>query len=219
MMTIEQPTTTIACGNHKVHGKPRPQQHHESVAQVRECFATTGGILSLEEQALVDMTAQHVEEFLADAQIDWDAAEATPKPKIKARGKAEPKPEVVDRFDLIPDGVYTIEHDSLRQGYRTVKVRTQDKDDEFAPGKRLVGFLSGPDNDGQYTNFAFLNGTDVAVWKRFRDNVDLMAVAALMSTGDPRTWLSAGHCWVCHRTLTTPESIAAGIGPKCAERA
>jgi len=28
----------------------------------------------------------------------------------------------------------------------------------------------------------------------------------------------AGHCVMCNRKLTTPESIESGIGPKCAER-
>ena len=28
----------------------------------------------------------------------------------------------------------------------------------------------------------------------------------------------AGRCRVCHRTLTDPDSIAAGIGPECASK-
>ena len=40
-------TKTIACGNRAVHG--RAPAHHETVAQVRLCFAREGGLLSLEE--------------------------------------------------------------------------------------------------------------------------------------------------------------------------
>lgn len=32
------------------------------------------------------------------------------------------------------------------------------------------------------------------------------------------TTLIAGRCRVCHRTLTDPTSVAAGIGPECAVR-
>lgn len=43
-------TKMIACGNRAVHGKGwGVQHHHTSVAEVRECFATRGGVPSVEE--------------------------------------------------------------------------------------------------------------------------------------------------------------------------
>jgi hypothetical protein len=42
---------TIRCGNHKVHGKSTKATHFDTIA-VRACFATEGGIPSLEESNL-----------------------------------------------------------------------------------------------------------------------------------------------------------------------
>jgi hypothetical protein len=62
----------IACAN-RIHTKVDPidggQNHHESIAQVRLCFARPGGLPSLEEEA-------YLAQDDAQAQSDWEAEQA-----------------------------------------------------------------------------------------------------------------------------------------------
>jgi hypothetical protein len=59
---------SIRCGNTKVHGKAKDvgALHHQSVAQVRECFATEGGLPTIEEEE------QQYQDYLSE--VDPDAA-------------------------------------------------------------------------------------------------------------------------------------------------
>lgn len=236
-------TTLIACGNRKHHRNTTVQAHHESVEQVRQCFAT-GGILSVEDAAYMAEIGEYVETMMkatpnelrptlsederaayeaqyaaeyvathqgatsgsqepAQAEIDWEAAEV----------KGQPQEPAEATFESFPDGIYTVVLDG--SDHVTLKVRTQGKDEKFAPGKRVLHFLSGPDNSSDYTAFAFLVGQQVRVWKRFSDNRGL-ADAARALVRNPRAHLEAGHCYKCHRLLTTPESLARGSGDVCA---
>jgi hypothetical protein len=137
-----------------------------------------------------------------------------------------PQPKVVATH-AVPDGYYTIIFGDGRAN-RTLRVNTQADDDSFAPGKQIVGFLSGSDNENDYTGFAFIaarkDGSPyTAVWSRFKDNADL-GDALRVLVGDPRAaaiayGLLSGKCSRCHRTLTVQSSIEAGIGPVCAQKA
>ena len=123
----------------------------------------------------------------------------------------------------IHDGFYTV---ALDYGHRTFRIRTQDQDANFAPGKQIVGFLNGPDNTSDYVQFAFILDGKLYPWKRFQSGYHTILEAArfLISPGShqeaagKRYAQGSGNCWVCNRMLTTPESIAAGIGPTCASR-
>lgn len=59
---------TVRCGNTKVHGKAKDvgAVHHDSVAQVRLCFATEGGLATVEEEE------QQYQDYLSE--VDPDAA-------------------------------------------------------------------------------------------------------------------------------------------------
>jgi hypothetical protein len=47
----------IACGNHAVHESTRQApQYHTSVAEVRACFATPGGVFSIDEWEALDQS-------------------------------------------------------------------------------------------------------------------------------------------------------------------
>lgn len=120
----------------------------------------------------------------------------------------------------VPDGRYTV---VFPDGYKTIRVRHQDEFDSFMPGKVVLSYLSGANNDADYTSFAHVtDGGEVRVWKKHQDNARLReAVKVLL--GDPKAASQAyaaesGCCGICNRTLTTPDSIAAGIGPECAKR-
>lgn len=240
-------TQTVACAN-KVHDRANfGQPHHESVAVVRECFSTPGGLLSIEEQEYSDSQdhgsydydpdaayERHLESAgynEARAQEDWEAQkgiqsyeEAREEALVAALAEQQALP-IEEQMQAAPedrqplrDGIYTV---TTEQGHRTLRLRTQGSEDKFAPGKQIVSYLSGSDNDSDYTSFAFIAGEPgfhrLAPWKRYRDNQPLLADAQRL-LDDPDAALESAECYRCHRRLTTPESIAMGIGPECAKK-
>jgi hypothetical protein len=107
--------------------------------------------------------------------------------------------------------------------HRTFRVRTQAKDAEFAPGERVLGLLTGPDNEWDFDNFAFVktNPNRIVLWKRFRGNGPHEVYVDMLSHPDKWTergvtYTTEGRCRRCNRKLTVPESVQAGIGPVCA---
>jgi len=130
---------------------------------------------------------------------------------------------------LLSNGTITIE--SLRPdgGHRTFRIRTQPEDSNFAPGRRVVALLSGPDNESDYTGFAFVaeDGGGVDVWrsKRGMDEkrstwewyADMLTRPGIYQTQGYR-YLVSQRCRRCNRKLTDPISISEGIGPECAGR-
>lgn len=123
----------------------------------------------------------------------------------------------------IHDGHYTV---STGYEHRTFRIQTQPADASFAPGKQIIAYLAGSNNSSDYINFAFVNGRYVNPWKRFQSGYNTIIEAArfLVSPGSHQAECgkyyaqTSGNCYICNRMLTTPESIAAGIGPTCASR-
>jgi Family of unknown function (DUF6011) len=141
--------------------------------------------------------------------------------------RAEPKREVPnsgflaslvnrDRINPAP-GLYTVDNGS---GHTTFCVYAQPEDRDFAPGKTLLKRLTGSDNSSDYTTVGFLQGGKLVLFKRYRPVTGAPPAQWLIDARtlltDPEAVLTAKHCIKCNRTLTTPESIAAGIGPDCA---
>jgi hypothetical protein len=128
----------------------------------------------------------------------------------------------------VHNGFYTL--NSRRTGeHRTFRIHTQPKDAEFAPSQRILGLLTGPDNESDYSGFAFVDDQGIHVWRSKRGGDALFEQYAEM------LWsltLDAGHsqwaenyqimldgrCVRCNRRLTTPESIRSGVGPICEGR-
>lgn len=121
---------------------------------------------------------------------------------------------------------------SLRTGARfTYRIRQKEADSKFVhlnkPPQTLyfVSVLTGPDNS---SDFEFLgtvfDGRDYRHGNRSQISRDAPSARAFAWTwqnlGSPEVevWHS-GECSRCGRELTDPESIARGLGPKCAERA
>ena len=112
--------------------------------------------------------------------------------------------------------------------HRTFRIATQAADAKFAPGRRVVSLLTGPDNTDNYRGFGFLDVAGdrprITVWKKCRgEQFDALArmledLPAHEAAGRVRANLDA-RCRKCNRHLTTPESVASGIGPICAGRA
>lgn len=252
-------TRQIACGNTKAHGRSLGvQHHHSSVAQVRECFATEGGIWSIEDaehaesqEWTYDPDAAHerhlenagwaearaqedheaamgvvsFEDAMAAAQRQADGSVVFPDedgmpPLVIGPGAEQPTLDVKVKPDFVglPDGTYTVE---MAQGHRTYQVKTQKPDAKFAPGQRIVSVLSGSDNETDYVGLGFVS-TDhrgvhrLRAWKKYHASGRETQEGVLMLLENPRAALVAGKCARCRRTLTTPESLARGLGEECA---
>lgn len=88
--------------------------------------------------------------------------------------------------------------------------------------EQVACYLSGPDNESSYTQFAFVDGRKRGVWNRYKSSARIVEALDVLLNGDAddagrRYAMQSGNCYICNRTLTTPESIERGIGPICAE--
>lgn len=118
------------------------------------------------------------------------------------------------------NGKFTVK--STRTGeHRTFRIRTMDKKSSFAPGKRVLDLLSGPDNENDYVGFAFVDDFGIHLWSKKRTE-QYAALATMLEhlqkhedAGRVEVYAET-TCRCCNRTLTTPESVRTGIGPKCA---
>ena len=114
-------------------------------------------------------------------------------------------------------------HNTATGNHRTLRIRTQPASATWAPGARVIGLLSGRDNESSYRTFGFVqqDGT-ISVWKRFKDSeyakLAYMVQHQVEYEQKGVEFLLEARCRRCGRTLTTPESIQAGIGPECAKR-
>lgn len=119
------------------------------------------------------------------------------------------------------NGIFTV-HNPATGNHRTFRVRTQREDADFAPGKRVLYLLTGPDNERNFTGFAFVDGGCIHVWKSKRGGVYERYAGILANQAkweaNGLEFVTEGRCRRCNRRLTTPASCELGIGPKCAER-
>lgn len=121
----------------------------------------------------------------------------------------------------IPNGTYTLVFEDDR---RTLRLRSADWAKDLPPGSQVAEFLSGADNESDYTGFAFIVKGQPRVWKRFRDDqLIVTALRALLGLDEEavkeagyRYALESSRCYRCNRTLTVPASIHRGLGPVCA---
>jgi len=121
----------------------------------------------------------------------------------------------------LPEGRFTVQ---FADGtYKTLRVRRQDEDANFMPGRLVLSYLSGSDNDSDYTSFAHVDeGGNTRVWKKYRQNSSLIEALKVL-VGSPTAAREAyaeqsGCCSRCGRTLTVPTSLHAGLGPECAKK-
>lgn len=117
------------------------------------------------------------------------------------------------------NGTFTVLSVATGQ-HRTFRVKTQSSDARFAPGKRVLSLLVGPDNGDDYVEFAFVDDDGVHVWDRVRTTWYVKLAAMLKDLAEHEAAgrvvvFVATRCRVCNRLLTTPESVRSGIGPMC----
>lgn len=121
----------------------------------------------------------------------------------------------------LANGFYTVVLDG-DDDYVTLKIS-----DDFRAGStgKMAAFLMGPDNEADYTGFAFVaaDGT-VKVWSRFANYTRQRTALAILVAGASRDdaalayAMRAGRCARCGRTLTVPASLHRGYGPECIKK-
>lgn len=182
-------------------------------------------------QTILSLFRTDGEERIAKREAERSDKYGTADPKTEpvrrskdGRDAASLTPDQRDPGPKILDGRYTA---VFRNGrYRTIRIRTQPLDWDFAPGKQIVSFLSGPDNGSDYTRCAVMEpdarltffgkfrGTQTE--REIREAVDIILGddTAAMEEYAMRT----KKCARCNRDLTVPASLHRGLGPECAEK-
>jgi hypothetical protein len=124
-----------------------------------------------------------------------------------------------------PEGTFTVIFDNDPDEYETIMIETVT--DGPLKGKTIASFLSGSDNETDFTGFAFVDGTRVNIWKRFvnlhgsrkESAVRVITLGTADDVLDAREAyaVKSSRCSRCHHTLTVPASLHRGVGPDCAE--
>lgn len=120
----------------------------------------------------------------------------------------------------IPNGIFTIKSPSGE--HRTFQVHTWKQKEGETKITRSIGLLVGERNTTDYNDFAFVSGSKIIVWKKFK-GTQLEKFAALVQDmlfgshykSKGMEILITKNCMRCNRALTTPQSIEDGIGPEC----
>lgn len=122
---------------------------------------------------------------------------------------------------VIYKGYFTVEVEGEK--HRTFKFKTNSK------GQTIIGLLTGASNTTDYTWFAFVDGTILRYWKQPRfgglpttlpisrevANECLAAILGNVELAGLRYATVYSNCSRCGKVLTTPESLAIGLGPIC----
>jgi len=138
---------------------------------------------------------------------------------------------------VVPDGKYTVVFNTPRNpdnptadedadDYVTLRLKTPIQGN--FKGRQIAAYLSGPDNNSNYTGFATVDGSAAHVWQRFTASPTFhrpIAALSVLLNMDPDTQqlaglayaLRSGNCYRCGRTLTVPASLYRGMGPICAQ--
>lgn len=154
---------------------------------------------------LVDRTktAQQIREIEAQAMIEGNFDSFKP-------AAVQTKP--------LRDGYYTV---SLDGDSVTIRIRTWKGHEPM----QVASYLYGPSNTTDYRGFATIDGGQYKIWSAMQGNRKLEKSLLVLMGGDnleeyQRAYaVESKRCFMCGKLLTTPESIAAGIGPDCAKRA
>lgn len=116
------------------------------------------------------------------------------------------------------NGIYTL---TFPDGsHKTWRIFTKAPTARFAPGKRIIALLIGPDNTDDFESVAFLEPDGPRIWKRFKDtkvgiNVGILCELATGMKHEGYELLVSRRCLCCNRPLTDPISLELGIGPFC----
>lgn len=115
------------------------------------------------------------------------------------------------------DGDYTLQKDD--GDHRTFRLSTQALDSDFMPGVQVVAYLSGADNENDYTRFGHVQKDgSLRVWSKHREAAYAKDAEVFWADPFSEDVLAAVRCYACGRKLTVPASVHNGYGPECAKR-
>ena len=104
--------------------------------------------------------------------------------------------------------------------HKTLRVHTQQLGK--MAGKRIVSLLIGPENSTDYQQFGELVDSPVGFWawknwkgKKPEEYAGLLVKMLRGEVIEGYEVLESRNCLRCNLPLTTPESIAANLGPRC----
>lgn len=129
-------------------------------------------------------------------------------------------------FMIAGDARFTLV--SLKTGARYTYRISKAEDREGQRQKTwFVAYLTGSDNESDYTYLGILRNGTVALTAKSKLQEASAPVVAIrwtiallaqdLAPPGVQIW-HTGHCGRCGRTLTVPESVAAGYGPECFAR-
>lgn len=168
------------------------------------------------EATLPDLTTEQ-RDVDATVRLDRQAAKET------APENAEPVTPVVH------NGTYTIVLNEAGD-YRTIRLSDLPLNINQPKGTQIAAYLSGRDNEANYTGFAFVTGDTFHLWKSFViaaahvSNLGQALAVLLHANAETRAEygyayaVESGRCYRCNRKLTVPTSIHRGLGPDCAKK-
>lgn len=150
---------------------------------------------------------------------------------VENAGPAQPAPATAADLPGIFNGVYSLSRGDEHLTYRIHTVRQGP-----LAGKRIIKLV----RNGREIGFAFVNvDGGLNLWRRFADQTDeryvqwAHSLMELLVTETVSARIGLGmltihsggfdisvstYCRRCNRRLTTPDSVAAGIGPECQSR-
>jgi Family of unknown function (DUF6011) len=146
--------------------------------------------------------------------------------QMKAASETTASPEVnAPVAPACKNGTYTIVLDESGK-YRTLRLVDCPEKFNKPVGTQIAQYLSGADNESNYTGFAFVSGTKYGIWGKHKANAELARALGVLVNADKEAQIDMGHayalesgnCFICGRKLTVPASINRGMGPICAEK-
>lgn len=153
-------------------------------------------------------------------------SEPTTYAAFKAATTPETQPVVSSNNPIepvCPNGTFTVVLNE-RGEYRTIKL-TDAPDTMGKPiGTQIASYLSGSDNEHDYTGFAFVSGSKIGTWSKFKADSTLTRALTVLLSADREKQIDmgeayaieSGRCFRCGRTLTVETSVKRGMGPICA---
>ena len=132
-------------------------------------------------------------------------------------------PDPVSFTQATLSGTYSILLDEAGD-YRVIQLIDAPESYNKPAGTQIARYQHGPDNENDFTGFAFVFGTQIAMWKKFKSDSKLNKALQVLLTSDREAQIDLGHayalasgnCFACGRKLTVPASISRGLGPICA---
>jgi hypothetical protein len=194
----------------------RYQGTFEFVVSMKREYLMRGQLTMRQACGVVNSFRAEAMRVMQTKVVDGTATEVAPR-QVAA---------TVQASGTITEGIYTIGSDENGSDHVTVRIVPHWDETEAAKGLQVAKYLSGPDNQSMYTGFAFVDGTRIIVWKRYRDNTRIVNALKALMAGSEEERREMGYAYAqranryckCGKPLTVPASQMNGLGPICYDK-